>query len=149
VSPTSGDPFTIEAIVLLPDHLHCIWTLPDGNSDYATRWRLLKSDVPRRGTAQLQVQANRSESRLKRGERYLWQRCFWEHQIQDEADFTRHCDDIHYNPVRHRLCQKAVEWQYSSFYRYVTQGIYSTDWGMEGKGIAVLAGWGEAEEGIE
>ena len=124
-------PFTIDAIVLLPDHLHCIWTLPPNDSDYSTRWRLIKGDVAKRGAAKLQVQANRSKSRQKRGEGNLWQRRFWEHWIRDDADFARHCDYIHYNPVRHGFCRQAVEWEYSSFHRYVSQGVYSIDWGME------------------
>ncbi|MBD1848663.1 transposase [Leptolyngbya sp. GB1-A1] len=123
-------PFTIEAIVLLPDHLHCIWTLPPNDSDYATRWRLIKSEVTRQGSDLLGVQASRSESRQKRQEGNLWQRRFWEHTIRDEADFARHCDYIHYNPVRHGLCERAVDWQYSSFHRFVAQGVYSKDWGM-------------------
>jgi putative transposase len=124
-------PFAIDATVLLPDHIHCIWTLPPNDSDYATRWRLIKGDVTRRGASVLQVQATQSESRQKRGESNLWQRRFWEHQIRDDADFARHCDYIHYNPVGHGLCRQPRDWNYSSFHRYVAQGIYSIDWGME------------------
>jgi putative transposase len=123
-------PFTIDAIVLLPDHIHCIWTLPSNDHDYATRWRLIKSNVTRQAASQLQLQADRSESRQKRKESNLWQRRFWEHSIRDDDDFARHCDYIHYNPVRHRLCQKVVDWTYSSFHRYMAQGVYPVDWGM-------------------
>lgn len=79
-------PFQIDAIVFLPDHIHCIWTLPPNDSDYATRWRLIKSYVTKQGASQLQLQANRSESRQKRREGNLWQRRFWEHWIRDDAD---------------------------------------------------------------
>jgi putative transposase len=95
-------PFTVDAIVLLPDHLHCLWTLPPNDDDYATRWRLIKSDVTRQGASLLQLSAGRGESRQKRRESNLWQRRFWEHSIRDEADFMKHCDYIHYNPVGKR-----------------------------------------------
>ncbi|NEO34659.1 MAG: transposase [Symploca sp. SIO3C6] len=121
-------PFSIDAIVLLPDHIHCIWTLPPNDSDYSTRWRLIKSDVTRHGASQLKVNAARSESRQKRGEQNLWQRRFWEHWIRDEADFMRHCDYIHFNPVRHGLCDRPLDWQYSSFHRYVAMGVYDANW---------------------
>lgn len=134
-------PFAIDAIVLLPDHLHCIWTLPPKDSDYATRWRLIKSDVTRQGASQLKLQTNRSESRKKRGERNLWQRRFWEHLIRDDTDFEQHCDYIHYNPVKHGLCHRAAEWQYSSFHRYVAQGVYSIDWGIKGELISSIEVW--------
>lgn len=131
-------PFTIDAIVLLPDHIHCIWTLPPKDTDYATRWRLIKSDVTRQEASQLKLQASRSKSRKKRGERNLWQRRFWEHLIRNDTDFEQHCDYIHYNPVKHGLCHRVAEWQYSSFHRYVAQGIYPIDWGMKGKLISAI-----------
>ncbi|MEH2412989.1 REP-associated tyrosine transposase [Nostoc sp.] len=134
-------PFAIDAIVLLPDHIHCIWTLPPNDSDYATRWRLIKSDVTKQGASKLQLLANRSESRQKRRESNLWQRRFWEHWIRDDADFARHCDYIHYNPVQHGLCQRAMDWKYSSFHRYVAQGIYSVDWGMKEELMPLLEVW--------
>ncbi len=122
-------PFTIDAMVLLPDHLHCIWTLPEGDSDYATRWRLIKTYVTKQAGHQLNPDAQLNNSRIKRREGTLWQRRFWEHWIRDEADYVRHCDYIHYNPVRHRLCQMPLEWEFSSFHRFVKAGIYPADWG--------------------
>jgi len=120
-------PFRIDAWVLLPDHLHCIWTLPDGDVDFSLRWRLIKLITSRqygdRVTSTINV------SRRKRGETGLWQRRFWEHRIRDGADFSAHCDYIHYNPVRHGLCLKPWEWPYSTFRRFVEQGIYPSDWG--------------------
>lgn len=131
-------PFVVDAIALLPDHIHCIWTLPPGDSDFSTRWRLIKSEVTRQGATQLQLQADRNESRQKRRESNLWQRRFWEHCIRDETDFIRHVDYIHYNPIKHGLCQRAADWQYSSFHRYVSQGLYPLDWGTNDDSISVL-----------
>ena len=85
-------PFTIEALVLLPNHLHCIWTLPEGDSDYATRWRLIKTYVTKQAASQLIQTKIVSASRQKRREGVLWQRRFWEHLIRDETDFSHHCD---------------------------------------------------------
>jgi putative transposase len=136
-------PFTIDAIVLLPDHVHCIWTLPPEDSDYATRWRLIKTYVTKQGN--VASQAKRSESRQKRKEGNLWQRRFWEHCIQDEKDFAQHCDYIHYNPVRHGLCDRAGDWQYSSFHRYVAQGVYPVDWGVKGSVNVPIDVWDESD----
>jgi putative transposase len=133
-------PFSVDAIVLLPDHLHCIWTLPPGDSDYGMRWRLIKTEVTKRQV--IEVRSSLSESRQKRREGNLWQRRFWEHCIRDEADFAKHCDYLHYNPVRHRLCRKAGDWKYSSFHRYVRQGIYAADWGTNDEGMV----WGKSKD---
>ena len=114
-------------------HLHCIWTLPDGDADFSTRWRLIKSDVSRHCTEQYKRQ--RSSSRLAKGEQAIWQRRFWEHQIRDDRDFMQHVDYIHYNPVSHGLAAAPKDWQYSSFHRYVREGIYPEDWGADGQVI--------------
>ena len=98
-----GHPFTIEAICVLPDHLHCIWTLPPGDADFATRWTLIKAGFSRA----LPVGERRSESRKKRGERGIWQRRYWEHLIRDEQDFERHADYVHWNPVKHGWVQRV------------------------------------------
>lgn len=136
-------PFAIDALILLPDHLHCIWTLPPGDSDYATRWRLIKTYVTKHGKDRLSVNTSISISRQKRQESNLWQRRFSEHRIRDEADFARHCDYIHYNPVKHELCSAPNEWAYSSFHRFVAQGIYAADWGgMQEPEISAI-GWEE------
>ncbi len=120
-------PFTIDAIVVLPDHLHCIWTLPDQDADFSTRWRLIKNYFSR--NCPEKYKQNRSVSRLKKGEQAIWQRRFWEHQIRDEVDFANHVDYIHYNPVKHGLVATPQDWEYSSFHRYVQDGSYSRDWG--------------------
>ncbi len=118
-------PFNIEAIVILPEHLHCIWTLPSRDSDFSTRWSLIKGRFSRCIKKDEQVSA----SRLKKRERGIWQRRFWEHVIRDENDFHRHIDYIHYNPVKHGLVKNTIEWPYSSFHKYVEMGIYQEKWG--------------------
>ena len=120
-------PFTIDAVVVLPDHLHCIWTLPDEDANFSTRWRLIKGEFSRHCPEQ--YKQNRSASRLRKGEQAIWQRRFWEHQIRDEVDFTNHVDYIHYNPVKHGLVAAPKDWAYSSFHRYVHDGSYPRDWG--------------------
>ncbi len=121
-------PFHIDAWVLLPDHLHCIWTLPDGDADFATRWRLIKSITTNRSSGSARVDTQ-DTSRHKRKEQYLWQRRYWEHRIRDADDFARHCDYIHYNPVKHGLCAAVNQWPYSTFHHFVKHGIYVPDWG--------------------
>ena len=120
-------PFCIDAMVILPDHLHCIWTLPEGDWDFSTRWRLVKAGFSRAcqpsGTQQI------PSSLLRKGERGIWQQRFWEHSIRDETDFNAHCDYIHYNPVKHGLVENPGAWPYTTFHRFVEQGMYEPDWG--------------------
>ena len=123
-------PFSIDAFVLLPDHFHCLWTLPKEDSDLSTRLRLIKTFVTKRYGEQLGINADISTSRQKRFERNLWQRRFWEHLIRDERDFAKHCDYIHYNPVRHQLCPLPQDWQFSTIHRFTAQGIYPPNWGI-------------------
>ena len=120
-------PFEVDAMVILPDHLHCIWILPDDDSDFSVRWRLVKSGFTR--SEHMSSAGAGSDSRIKKKERGMWQRRFWEHLIRDEADLSRHRDYIHYNPVRHGLAASPKEWPHSSFKRFVEQGLYSEDWG--------------------
>ena len=117
-------PFHIEAIVILPDHLHCIWTLPPGDADYKTRWALIKAGFSRA----IPPGERRSASRVKRGERGIWQRRYWEHLLRDELDFERHVDYIHWNPVKHGRVERVRDWPYSSFHTHVCRGVYSVDW---------------------
>lgn len=124
-------PFTIEAMVVLPDHLHSIWTLPQDDADFSMRWRLIKTNFSRCYPDHLKPL--RSLSRLHKGEQAVWQRRFWEHQIRDETDFAQHVDYIHYNPVRHQLVGAPKDWKYSSFHRYVANGMYVEDWGANDK----------------
>jgi len=97
-------PFTIDAAVILPDHLHCIWTLPDGDADFSARWHAIKSKFSRSLPSQEQL----STRRVAKGERGIWQRRFWEHVIRDDEDFTRHMDYIHYNPVKHGHARRVA-----------------------------------------
>jgi putative transposase len=116
-------PFDIDAIVVLPDHLHIVMTLPADDADYANRWRLVK----RRFTDAL-TRAGTRLSRHPNGDIALWQRRFWEHTIRDDRDFERHIDYIHFNPVKHRLVTRVCDWPYSSFHRYVRNGLLPQDW---------------------
>jgi putative transposase len=119
-------PFTIDAFVLLPDHLHCVWTLPQGDIDYALRWSLIKRRVSQATKHLIEPQVSRS--RQQRHELGLWQRRFWEHQIRDEEDFIKHVDYIHWNPVKHGYTSHVRDWTYSSFHQYVKRRIYPRDW---------------------
>jgi putative transposase len=115
-------PFTIDAWVVLPEHIHAIWTLPDGDADFSRRWGRIKTSFTQRCGI-----AHRSGHRRDAG---LWQPRFWEHLIRDEADFATHFDYLHYNPVKHGHVGCMVDWPYSSFHRCVRRGVYASDWGQ-------------------
>ena len=120
-------PFKIDAWVVLPEHMHCIWTLPAGQSDYSARWR----DIKIRFVKALPNTEAVSASKARRGERGIWQRRFWEHAITSERDYYAHLDYVHLNPVKHGLVKRAVDWPYSSFHRYLAAGFYQEDF-MQG-----------------
>lgn len=122
-------PFKIDAWVLLPDHLHCIWTLPTGDADYATRWSMIKRSVSLACRHNHKRPEWINPSKQKHRESTLWQRRYWEHRIRDDRDFERHADYIHYNPVRHGLCERVIDWPWSTFHRYVSRDDYPVDWG--------------------
>ena len=122
-------PFEVDAWVLLPDHLHCIWTLPEGDANFSIRWSMIKRLVSQACADEFGVD-NSSFSRTTRRELGIWQRRFWEHQIRDDNDFARHVDYIHWNPVKHGLVARAGDWPYSTFHRYVAEEMLSPDWGM-------------------
>ena len=117
-------PFHIDGWVVLPDHLHAIWTMPEGDCDYSLRWRLIKTGFARA----LPKTERRSSIRQAAGERGIWQRRFWEHCIRDEDDYRRHLDYVHVNPLKHGLVVMVRDWPYSSFHRHVTAGLYPDDW---------------------
>jgi putative transposase len=117
-------PFTVEAAVILPDHLDTIWTLPGQDADFATRWRLIKSAFSRGLPRGEPISA----SRAGKGERGIWQRRYWEHTLRDEDDFARHLDYTHFNPVKHGYAPRVRDWSYSSFRRWVRLGAYPEDW---------------------
>ncbi len=126
-------PFLIGAWVLLPDHLHCIWTLPAGDADFAVRWAIIKRQVGKTCAARYVEPDAFNASRARRRESGLWQRRYWEHLIRDEDDYRRHVDYIHWNPVKHGYVKKASEWPYSTFYRYVKAGVYDLEWELPDK----------------
>ena len=120
-------PFVIDAIVILPDHIHSLWTLPKGDADYSMRWRNIK----RTFTQQIALDERPAvfASRKHKGEQAIWQRRFWEHRIRDDEDFSHHVDYIHYNPVKHGYVKRPTDWAYSSIHRYIRQGVLSATWG--------------------
>lgn len=118
-------PFHIDAWVVLPEHMHCLWTLPPGDADFALRWQVIKFGFSKR----LPKNEARNEIELRRRERGIWQRRYWEHRIRDERDFARHFDYIHGNPLKHWLVERVRDWPFSSFHRAVRDGVYPTDWG--------------------
>jgi putative transposase len=127
--------FSVDAIVVLPDHFHSLWTLPPGDADFSTRMRQIKTAFSRA----LPRDERRSALQKARGERGIWQRRYWEHLIRDEDDLHRHLDYLHYNPVKHGHVRQVSEWPYSSFRRFVQAGHYDQDWG--GTDNARTADW--------
>lgn len=99
-------------MVVLPEHLHAVWTLPEADSNYSLRWMLVKRSFTRR--------LGRSP----------WQERYWEHLIRDDGDFERHVEYIHFNPVKHGLVQRAADWRHSSIHKYIRQGLVAPDWGL-------------------
>jgi putative transposase len=173
-------PFTIDAWVLMPDHLHTIWTLPEGDNAYSVRWSMIKRLVTQsvgdgfgahgapyglsrdgvigahgapnggvhdNGFVGCAVRTDRSHgalvsaSRLKRREGNIWQRRFWEHQVRDQVDFNRCMDYLHWNPVKHGHAGRVADWPYSTFHRFVREGLYTDDWG--GSGVVDGGAFGE------
>ena len=124
-------PFHIDAIVLLGDHLHAIWTLPEGDTDYSTRWAWIKKEFSKSWIATGGFSREVSPRRQRRRRLGIWQRGFWEHTIQNETDFARHFDYVHYNPIKHGLVKSVSEWPYSTFHRWVRKGVYPIDWGSQ------------------
>jgi putative transposase len=121
--------FSVDALVLLPDHLHGIWTLPENDNDFSTRWRLIKSYFSRKCLDQFK--GNRTADRFNEAEQAVWQHRFWEHQIRDDNDYIRHVEYIHYNPVKHGLVKSPQLWPHSTFHRFVKEGSYHADWGSD------------------
>jgi len=120
-------PFHIDAWVVLPDHIHAIWTLPPDDADFSVRWRMIKTRFARSIPAGEPLTA----VRLARGERGIWQRRFWEHLIRDEGDYARHVEYCYINPMKHGLVCRVCDWPYSSFHRDVRAGIFAEDWAGE------------------
>ena len=130
-------PFQMDAIVILPDHLHAIWTLPPGDVDYPGRWKAIKSNFSRDlGKSGIPVEKRQDGSTL------IWQRRYWEHTIRDDDDLHRHIDYIHINPVKHGWVRSVADWPYSSFHRYVKQGLLPLNWASD---VHSDATWGEPD----
>ena len=125
----STHPFEIRAIVLLPDHLHAIWCMPSGDTNYSGRWQWIKTQFTQRWLASGGTEVQTTQGRKNDGRRGVWQPKFWEHTIRNEDDFERHFDYIHYNPVKHGLVKCPEDWRWSSFQRWVRQGVYPKHWG--------------------
>lgn len=121
-------PFEINAIVVLPDHLHCLWNLPPDDTRYSMRWSAIKGRFTELLLADGSTETPRSDSRCKRGERGVWQRRFWDHAIRNDEDYKRHMDYIHYNPVKHGLAQCPHLWPHSSFAKWVRRSVYADNW---------------------
>ena len=111
--------------MVLPEHMHAMWTLPEGDADYAGRWREIKKAFSR-----------------AIGRRDVWQKRYWEHTIRDDRDYAAHLDYIHLNPYKHGLVRQVRDWPYSSFHRFVAAGVYSADWLCDDVELLV----GEAKE---
>jgi putative transposase len=118
-------PFHIHAWVVLPEHMHCVMELPEGDADYAKRWMLIKMLFSRG----IPKNERRSKTRIERRERGIWQRRYWEHLIRDDRDYQAHVDYVHINPVKHGLVKEVKDWPYSTFHKLVEQGIYTQNWG--------------------
>lgn len=129
-------PFQIDAWVVLPEHMHAVWTLPSGDHDFSLRWRLLRSLF----TRQLPCTESNSMVRQARGERGIWQRRYWVHLIRDERDYAAHVDYVHVNPVKHGLVKAAAAWSYSTFHHYVRQGVYPLNWSADPELLAIPGG---------
>jgi len=118
-------PFETIAICVLPDHLHSLWSLPPGDSNFPLRWSLIKSGFSRG----LASNPRRTASKIAKRDKGIWQRRYWEHAIRDDADLARHVDYIHFNPVKHGYVSRVGDWQHSSFHRFVARGVLPSDWG--------------------
>lgn len=117
-------PVRCDAFVVLPDHLHAVWTLPQGDSDFYERWRKIKYRFSRA----VGLKHPRSASKVAKRETGIWQRRFWEHVIRDEEDYRRHVEYCWGNPVKHGLVKRAVDWPYSSIHRDIRLGRVAPEW---------------------
>ena len=137
-------PFQLDAICLLPDHLHCLWTLPYNDADFSGRWNRIKGLFSKRYRAENVLHGDPNPSRQRKGETSIWQRRFWEHCIRDDEDFRRHLDYLHFNPVKHGHAANAIDWPWSSLPRYVQKRWYERTWGaQEPVSIKDMNGLGE------
>ncbi|SHG81547.1 REP-associated tyrosine transposase [Marivita hallyeonensis] len=145
-------PFEIDAWVVLPDHMHAVWSLPDGDTNYSDRWGAIKSRFSKfvrlkhggdmvgykptlhqnaaaarrvgfQPTTIAQMRAARSPSQIAKKDAGIWQRRFWEHHIRNEADYAAHVRYCWMNPVKHGLVAGPADWPYSSIHRDIQRGM--------------------------
>ena len=135
--------FSIDAWVLLPNHIHCIWSLPEGDSNFSKRWGMIKAGFSKRAKGFLHKDEWMAKTKWKYREATIWQRRFWEHMIRDEDDLNKHMDYIHFNPIKHGLVKNVEDWPFSTFHRCVKQGLYPPDWGEEDTDNTNDKGFGE------
>ena len=109
-------PFYIVAWVVLPDHIHAVWTLPEDDNDYSRRWQLIKQLFTKKLWS------------LTGGQHAVWQNRFWEHEIRSEDDLNKHINYCYLNPVKHGYVSSTVDWPYSSFHRDVELGLFDQHW---------------------
>ncbi|MBN2216735.1 MAG: transposase [Pirellulales bacterium] len=131
------------ATVLLPEHLHTLWTLPPGDDDFSMRWRWIKREFTRGWLARGGEEQPQNTSRSVERRRGVWQRRFWEHMIRNESDMEAHFDYIHYNPVKHHLVSRPRDWKWSTFHRWVRDGHYTIGWGGDTTRIILPGNAGE------
>jgi len=131
-------PFKVDALVLMPDHLHSIWTMPTDDCDYSKRWGIVKKHFTQAWLALDGNEQTVTASQLRYRRRGVWQRRFWEHALHDEDDFQRHFDYLHFNPVKHGLVKNVADWPYSSFHYWVAKGVYPINWGSSLENYAHL-----------
>ena len=136
-------PFEVRGVCLLPDHIHCIWKLPERDNNFSKRWMSIKAIFTKRFLAAGGSEGTRNQSRKRTGEAAIWQRRFWEHMIRHEDDFSRHFDYIHYNPVKHGYVNRPHDWKWSSYHRYRKLGYYQDDWGSAEPHSFGKGGFGE------
>lgn len=123
------DPFEIDAIVILPEHLHLIMQLNEDDSNYSRKLANIKRNFGKIYQKQYQIESILTNSAIKRSERGIWQRRFWEHRIKNSKDYEAHVNYIHYNPVKHKLVQSVADWKWSSYFKFLKAGFYDKDWG--------------------
>jgi len=124
-------PFQINAMVMLPDHIHAIWTLPIDDYDYSKRWGIIKKHFTQAWLVSGGYENPTSDSKRKNRRRGIWQKRFWEHTLRNQEDYDRHFDYIHYNPIKHGIVKNLLDYPYSTFHRWLRQGIYPENWGMK------------------
>ncbi len=119
-SVTAEHPVECDAMVVLPDHIHAVWTLPPGDADFSIRWKKIKSAFSKHCTAR----GNPGPSKARKGEKGIWQRRFWEHAIRNSEEYYTHVNYCHFDPVKHGLVQHPKDWVFSTIHQHMRQGRF-------------------------